>query len=638
MKLAAAPMIIDILTSFCCVNGQGRESRTLSSPQRSQLSEIVSLSFQREMLSDSDDEDETDSCISEIVDAADECFTKTAIPLVRQEACSHKRKVSSRVHVAATVNSMRRQLVGRSFRECDMLAQYEQDDLSQRVLAAFETLCLRNRTSRHSLELHDNQLDWKSMWPAVPIAFTVVAITAVLLWREREYIKTLFRKESKKRKKQLCNCPICSGHLKLHETIGEGAFGVVRKCTSKDEVNVVKMIKVDISGSITEVNEAYEEAKHLIKYKHENVVEYRDVFLHRKANKRKANDPEAPEFQDYVCIVMEYCDLGTMDDVVQNDMLDFGGFIDAVDQMCAALCFLHANEAIHCDVKLENVLIKKSPVESGRDLLKVADFGLLTPLRSRSGASKKKVYYASRAKRMSGKRSLHGYASDVLGGTLAYQAPETFNKAPASLKKLKGGKNGVSTAVDVWGLACAMWEAVTRSDLPCDRPVLGERAIQSKDWQKQIEESLMPDFVEGLDYMIRAEIESEIGHKGIRELEYQLGVSKTPKIVQDSYNNNFWLALATNDADEEQREIRATVKSYLTAKKQVIELLPKMFRKVPTHRPLLKTVRALPLFKDKEPWMIFVLGDMEDDNESSMEDSTDSIPQISPIVLGKKQQ
>ena len=38
-------------------------------------------------------------------------------------------------------------------------------------------------------------------------------------------------------------------------------------------------------------------------------------------------------------------------------------------------------QAIHCDVKLENVLIKKSPVDGGRDLLKVADFGLLTPLR-----------------------------------------------------------------------------------------------------------------------------------------------------------------------------------------------------------------------------------------------------------------
>ena len=60
------------------------------------------------------------------------------------------------------------------------------------------------------------------------------------------YPHNICRKKSKKRKKKVCNCPICSGHLKLQETIGEGAFGVVRKCTSKDEVNVVKMIKVDI--------------------------------------------------------------------------------------------------------------------------------------------------------------------------------------------------------------------------------------------------------------------------------------------------------------------------------------------------------------------------------------------------------
>ena len=84
MKLAAAPMIIDILTA-CCVNGQGRESRTLSNPQRSQLSEIVSLSYQRETMPDQ--EEEADPCISEIVDAADECFTRTAIPLVCFTQC-----------------------------------------------------------------------------------------------------------------------------------------------------------------------------------------------------------------------------------------------------------------------------------------------------------------------------------------------------------------------------------------------------------------------------------------------------------------------------------------------------------------------------------------------------------------------
>ena len=60
---------------------------------------------------------------------------------------------------------------------------------------------------------------------------------------------------------------------------------------------------------------------------------------------------------------------------------------------------------------------------------------------------------------------------------------------------------------------------------------------------------------------------------------------------------------------------------FLQAKEQVIELLPKMFRLGPTHRPLLKTVRALPLFRNKEPWKIFILGDMEDGSESSSDES-----------------
>ena len=61
-----------------------------------------------------------------------------------------------------------------------------------------------------------------------------------------------------------------------------------------------------------------------------------------------------------------------------------------------------------------------------------------------------------------------------------------------------------------------------------------------------------------------------------------------------------------------------------------------MFRLHPAHRPLLKTVRALPLFKNKEPWKIFMLGDMEDDTDTdaSSEGSEDS-PKLSRVMLSK---
>ena len=111
-----------------------------------------------------------------------------------------------------------------------------------------------------------------------------------------------------------------------------------------------------------------------------------------------------------------------------------------------------------------------------------------------------------------------------------------------------------------------MWEAVTRKDLPGEHPVLGERAVESEDWPKQMNSFLMPDFVDGLGEMIRAEIEAELGHAGVKELKYQLGLAATPKPVEDSHNANPWAVLQASDANDEQEEIRATVASYLTVR------------------------------------------------------------------------
>ena len=124
----------------------------------------------------------------------------------------------------------------------------------------------------------------------------------------------------------------------------------------------------------------------------------------------------------------------------------------------------------------------------------------------------------------------------------------------------------MSTAVDVWGLACAMWEAVTRKDLPGEHPVLGERAVEADDWQKEIKSLLMPDFEDGLGEMIHAEIEAELGRAGLEELKHQLGLAETPKLVEDAHSANPWAVLQASDANDEQEEIRATVASYLTVR------------------------------------------------------------------------
>ena len=105
-----------------------------------------------------------------------------------------------------------------------------------------------------------------------------------------------------------------------------------------------------------------EEAKHLMELRHPNILEYRDVFGHHVAD------------QNYVCILMELCDGGTLSDVVFDVGLDLGGMVDVCRQLASALAYAHTQGVIHCDVKLENVLVRRC--KGARDLIKLGDWGL----------------------------------------------------------------------------------------------------------------------------------------------------------------------------------------------------------------------------------------------------------------------
>jgi serine/threonine protein kinase len=83
-----------------------------------------------------------------------------------------------------------------------------------------------------------------------------------------------------------------------------------------------------------------------------------------------------------MCIVMEYCDKGSLLDVVSTKALSFDALLHALAQVFKALLYCHSRGILHCDIKLDNIF-----VVSGRpgehDRLKVGDFGLATPLRQR---------------------------------------------------------------------------------------------------------------------------------------------------------------------------------------------------------------------------------------------------------------
>lgn len=118
-------------------------------------------------------------------------------------------------------------------------------------------------------------------------------------------------------------------------------------------------------------------------------------------------------------IVMEYCDMGSVADVMQAA----GGTLDADCVQEIAWCALNALDYIHrtCtmihrDVKPSNILLQ----QSGRCLL--ADFGVSASLTSRNELR------------------------DTFVGTLPYMAPE-----------IVGGK-GYSSKVDIWGLGVSLIE------------------------------------------------------------------------------------------------------------------------------------------------------------------------------------
>ena len=47
-------------------------------------------------------------------------------------------------------------------------------------------------------------------------------------------------------------------------------------------------------------------------------------------------------------------------------------------QVCQALCYVHDNNIVHRDIKLDNILLQTSGVLDENTIVKITDFGLAT--------------------------------------------------------------------------------------------------------------------------------------------------------------------------------------------------------------------------------------------------------------------
>ena len=589
------------------INTHQQHSLTLY--QRENLAELIAISHH-------DEDQDVFECVLELVRMVDVRFTRTAPRELRENICQ---VVVNDPRVDDVLKSLRRQLDTSEIFEktsaCENVSERDFREMMRRAITVFGRVCLKGR----SLSLVGERWSLYSVLFSVTIA--IVLGMALILFRTDK----LFSDSSKKRReKKKCNCAMCMKQIVVTERIGEGAFGTVHRCrdVEKNESCVVKMIKVNIEFDVNELQEALDEAKHLISLRHEHIVSYNDVFVHRRlarvSNRRGSwdrnllddeedEDLMKKESMDFVCIAMEYCSEGTLLDGVEDHMLQFSGLVDFVRQIGRALAYLHKRGVVHCDVKLENVFITVDPAFTSRLILKLGDFGLATKLKhsmvteeilraaageetsspSNNGNETTGHRREKRSRRRHIRASRPGFAYYVAGGTIMYQSPETFKGADALKFSLANGKLGISEAVDVWAFGCSIWEAATGLEVPQDPPYLGEIALEGgSNWQKRMN-WMRKKFRRGLDRMIHKEIERE--RRKLQIEQKNRSPLKRPRGDSNPFGALYEDEDASSSCDIETRlEKRKNI--FIKARDTLIEFQPKMLHENPRKRPRLKDV------------------------------------------------
>ncbi|KAI8469551.1 MAG: hypothetical protein J3K34DRAFT_279356 [Monoraphidium minutum] len=144
-------------------------------------------------------------------------------------------------------------------------------------------------------------------------------------------------------------------------------------------------------------------------------------------------------------IVMEYCDLGTLRDNLRAGIfhrplagppgspsagggglgVDMAGLLTVALEVAEAVAYLHSIRLAHCDIKLDNVLLKSAPAQPRGYISKLADFGLVKLL----GASDAAVNISG-------------------AGTASHLAPEIFQAG-----------SQITTAADSYAFGVLLYEA-----------------------------------------------------------------------------------------------------------------------------------------------------------------------------------
>ncbi|XP_013114398.2 mitogen-activated protein kinase kinase kinase 4 isoform X1 [Stomoxys calcitrans] len=202
-----------------------------------------------------------------------------------------------------------------------------------------------------------------------------------------------------------------SVHFRWHRgiKIGQGRFGKVYTAVNNNTGELMAMKEIAIHPGETRVlKNVAEELKILEGIKHENLVRYYGIEVHREE----------------LLIFMELCSEGTLESLVELT----GGLPEGLtrrftSQLLSGVAELHKHGIVHRDIKTANIFLV-----AGGNSLKLGDFGSAVKIQAHTTVP----------------GELQGYV-----GTQAYMAPEVFTKT---------NSDGHGRAADIWSVGCVVVE------------------------------------------------------------------------------------------------------------------------------------------------------------------------------------